>query len=250
MSLVVKSLIGIAEAMATMVLVTVCGLLLRGDLDVARIKFPIVEDSGVQEGSTSSVIMSSSTAKSATGTTRRRRTPKSSAPSGRSVSPRTAAWLSTPPRLTANGTHIFDHRNAIEESKERLAHPQRRVSTPSPMPAKQKRELEALNNVIPVTNRDTGEAVDLKFLEELTEQCNVFQPSREHAFSESDLNPNILKFSTPPPKGSSRRNSTGVGDVGGSAGRRPRPSLMKRLASGGAQGSSAMKAKLKKAVGK
>jgi hypothetical protein len=88
--------------MATMVLVTVCGLLLRGDLDVARIKFPIVEDSGVvrnctrliephrrrqnachlpssgarprpsqQEGSTSSVIMSSSTAKSATGEYRR-----------------------------------------------------------------------------------------------------------------------------------------------------------------------------------
>jgi hypothetical protein len=46
LSLVVKSLIGIAESMATMVLVTVCGLLLRGDLDVARIKFPIIEDSG------------------------------------------------------------------------------------------------------------------------------------------------------------------------------------------------------------
>jgi hypothetical protein len=90
------------------------------------------------------------------------------------------------------------------ESKERLASQKRRVSTPSPMPAKQKRELgesgtrswrsqkqecaigdfrslanppslyaEALNNIIPVTNIDTGEAVDLKFLEELTEQVRM-----------------------------------------------------------------------------
>jgi hypothetical protein len=40
---------------------------------------------------------------------------------------------------------------------------------------------------------------------------------------------------------------------GGSAGRKPRPSLMKRLANGGTQGGSAMKAKMtqiRKAVGK
>ncbi|GMI46247.1 hypothetical protein TrCOL_g290 [Triparma columacea] len=254
LSLVVKSLIGIAESMATMVLVTVCGLLLRGDLDVARIKFPIIEDSGEEVGITSNEAASSSAIKSPTGTTPKRRKPKSSPPSNRSVSPRTAAWLSTPPRLTAYGTHVFDHRNAIMESKERLASQKRRVSTPSPMPAKQKRELEALNNIIPVTNIDTGEAVDLKFLEELTEQCNVFQFSRGHTLSESALTPNVLKFSTPPPKGSSRRNSTGMGSLeGGSAGRKPRPSLMKRLANGGTQGGSAMKAKMtqiRKAVGK
>jgi len=46
LGVVVKSFVGIAEAIATTVLITTCGLLLRSDLDVTRIKFPVVEDSG------------------------------------------------------------------------------------------------------------------------------------------------------------------------------------------------------------
>lgn len=84
------------------------------------------------------------------------------------LSPRTAAWLTNPPRLAAYGAHIFDHREALKQTRQSLHNPPpaRRGSspsnsaprnsapnTPSPMSAKQvgKSQEQWTHNECPLT---------------------------------------------------------------------------------------------------
>lgn len=93
--------------------------------------------------------------------------------------------------------HLFDHvyESGVKSqpSSPRVKSKSEPGTPPSTLPKSTNSDLEALKDTVPVVNKDTGEKMNLQFLEELNSQCHVFSP-------DSTPSSKIPQYLTPQPK--------------------------------------------------
>jgi len=231
LSIVVRSLVGIGEALATVTMITVSGMLLRGDWK--GVSHGIVEESGAVPftGVQAPVVYG-----------------EEIVPPEQDDSPSSENFVSSDDTEAPTQTilkrrdseHIYDHE--YEEAKSRMPEVDAKDDTvaPATLPKTTNEELLSFTDSVPVVNKDTGETMDLQFLEELNSQCHVFDSGVERCEGElkqrsSSDSPQYKPkpFMTPPPR---RRSNEGEADSAfwsDMRQERKRSSLLKRLGNGG-----------------
>ncbi|GMH68917.1 hypothetical protein TrST_g3185 [Triparma strigata] len=197
LSVVVRSLVGVAEALATVIVITATGMALRADWRKAT-DDDIVEEEGDGDNTRSRAA--------------REKALKVKALSSPDPSPEMSPAPSPAPDVPfpikrKDSEHLFDHVYEEVQVREKIrAKAHSEPGTPPTLPKDTSSDLSALNDSVPVVNKDTGETMDLQFLEELNSQCHVFASdasTRGGIRSSSEGPPN---FFTPPGRTTSSKD--------------------------------------------